>query len=111
MLIGELDRTKRRCTDGEAPSPTSTGRYDMRRAKITVRGAVVADSFAIADPDYLYAAKIVIEHYGRGAASHCAKRANHLLRIGDMDGNTVWRRILAAIEELQRGRREGEAAN
>ena len=65
----------------------------------------------IADPDYLYAAKIVIEHYGQGAASHCAKRANHLLRIGDMDGNTVWRRILAAIEELQRGRREGEAAN
>jgi len=90
---------------------TSNGRCDMRQTKITARGSVVVDSFAIADPDYLYAAKIVIEHYGQGAASHCAKRANHLLRIGDMDGNTVWRRILAAIEELQRGRREGEAAN
>jgi hypothetical protein len=83
----------------------------MLRAKITARGAVVVDSFAIADPDYLYAAKMVIEHYGRGTASHCAKRANHLLHIGDMDGNTVWLRILADIEELKRGRRENELLN
>jgi hypothetical protein len=27
------------------------------------------------------------------------------------DGSAVWRRILPAIEELQRGKREGEAVN
>ena len=83
----------------------------MRRKNGIAHGAVVSDIFAIADPDYLYAAKIVMDHYGRGAASHCAKRANHLLRTGDVDGCTVWRRILAAIEELRRGRREGEPVN
>jgi hypothetical protein len=62
----------------------------------------------IPDPDYLYAANLVIDHYGQGAAWHCAKRANHLLHVGDVDGSTVWRRIMLAIEELQRGPREGD---
>jgi hypothetical protein len=38
-------------------------------------------------------------------------RADLLLEEGDIDGSGVWRRILAAIEELQRGREEGEAVN
>jgi hypothetical protein len=40
---------------------------------------------------------------------HAAGRADELLDDGDIDGAAVWRRILAAIEELQRGRREDEA--
>lgn len=40
-----------------------------------------------------------------------AERANQLLDAGDMIGATIWRRILTAIEELKRGRREGEAVN
>jgi hypothetical protein len=63
----------------------------------------------IADPDYLHAATLVIDHYGQGAAWHCVKRAN--LHVGDVDGSTVWRRIGAAIEELQRGRRKGDSLN
>jgi hypothetical protein len=62
----------------------------------------------IADPDYLHAATLVIEHYGQGAARHCAKRANQLLHAGDVDGSMVWRGIAAAIEELQRGPRQGD---
>jgi hypothetical protein len=62
----------------------------------------------IADPDYLHAASLLIEQYGQGAAWHCAKRANRLLRAGDVDGSTIWRRIATAIEELQRGRRDGD---
>jgi hypothetical protein len=38
-------------------------------------------------------------------------RADELLQGGDIDGAMVWRRILAAVDELQRGRREGEAVN
>ncbi len=30
---------------------------------------------------------------------------------GSLDGAAVWRGILAAIEELRRGKREGEAIN
>ena len=38
-------------------------------------------------------------------------RADLLLEDGDTEGAAIWRRILAAIEELMRGRREGEAVN
>jgi hypothetical protein len=40
-----------------------------------------------------------------------AQRADVLLDEGDVDGAVIWRRILEAIEELQRGRREGERLN
>jgi hypothetical protein len=40
-----------------------------------------------------------------------AQRADELLNEGDVDGVVVWRRILEAIDELQRGRREGELLN
>jgi hypothetical protein len=33
------------------------------------------------------------------------------LSVGDMIGASTWRRILKAIEELGRGRREGEKLN
>jgi hypothetical protein len=35
-------------------------------------------------------------------------QADVLLDEGDIDGAVTWRRILEAIEELKRGRREGE---
>jgi len=41
------------------------------------------------------------------------RRSGHRISSsrGDVDGSAVWRRILAAIEELQRGPREDEAVN
>jgi hypothetical protein len=47
----------------------------------------------------------------RGGGTFAAGRADRLLDDGDVGGAAVWRRILAAIEELQRERREGEAIN
>jgi hypothetical protein len=39
-------------------------------------------------------------------------RTDELLDAGDLDGVAVWRRIIRAIEELQRKEpREGEAVN
>jgi hypothetical protein len=38
-----------------------------------------------------------------------AQRADEPLDEGDVDGAMVWRRILDAIDELRRGRREREA--
>jgi hypothetical protein len=40
-----------------------------------------------------------------------AGQAVRLLEEGDTGGAATWRRIVAAVEELQRGRRAGEALN
>jgi hypothetical protein len=45
------------------------------------------------------------------ATLRAAQRADKLLDEGDMDGVAVWRRIVKAIEELQRGRRQGEVVD
>jgi hypothetical protein len=65
----------------------------------------------IDDPDIYRAAKLVIDRQGAEAATFAASRVDQLLEEGDLDGSAVWRRILAAIEELQRGPREDEAVN
>jgi len=36
-----------------------------------------------------------------------ARRANDLEKGGDRSGAGIWRQIMTAIEELQRGRRRG----
>ena len=65
----------------------------------------------IDDPDIFQAAKLMIDQHGEEAAWFTSARADELLHGGDIDGAMVWRRILAAVDELQRGRREGEALN
>jgi len=66
---------------------------------------------AISEPDIFRAAKLLIDLYGKEATTHAAGRSDQLLGDGDVDGALVWRQILAAVEELQRGRREDEAVN
>ena len=61
--------------------------------------------------DIFRAAKLLIDQHGEDAALRAALRAGELLEEGDVDGSAVWRRILAAVEELRRGRREGESLN
>ena len=63
------------------------------------------------DPDIFRAAKLVIDQQGDDAPFHAAQRADDLLEGGDVDGAAIWVRILKAIEELRRGRREGEKLN
>ena len=43
----------------------------------------------------------LIKQYGADATIHAAMLADELLDLGDLDGLAVWKRILAAIEELQ----------
>jgi hypothetical protein len=63
------------------------------------------------DPDFYRAAKPLLDQHGADAGLRAAERADQLLDAGDMIGATTWRRILAAIEELRRGRGEGESVN
>ena len=63
------------------------------------------------DPDIFRAAKMLIDQHGEDAPIRAAQRADELADEGDLDGVAVWRQILEAIDELERGRREGEFLN
>ena len=53
-----------------------------------------------ANIDIYRTANELIKQHGDDAPIHAAMRADKLLDAGDMDGQAVWKRILAAVEEL-----------
>jgi len=66
----------------------------------------------ISDPDIWRAAQLVIKRHGADAPAFAAQRADELFTEGDYDGAAVWRRILHAVEELQRMKpKVGERVN
>jgi hypothetical protein len=65
----------------------------------------------IDDPDIFRAAKLLFDRHGDDAPVRAARRSDELQDAGDIQGAVLWRQILQAIEELRRGRREGEALN
>ncbi len=61
---------------------------------------------------FLWASAVLIREHGEDAALEAAQRADALLEKGDMEGAAVWRRVLKAVEEMQRTERvPGEAAH
>jgi hypothetical protein len=57
-------------------------------------------------------ADLLVKECGVEAVFRASQRADALLDQGDMDGFTVWLKIVKAIETLQRkGQPEGEALN
>ena len=48
---------------------------------------------------YLLAAELIKQH-GNDAPIHAAMRADELLDADDLDRQGVWKRILAAVDEL-----------
>ncbi len=66
----------------------------------------------IPDLDIYRFANVIIERYGKDAQTHSTKRASAMLDKGDLGAYAVWKRILRAIEELQRaGPKSGEAVH
>ena len=64
------------------------------------------------DLDIYRSAAVLIREHGAGAALEAAQRADAMLGRGDMEGCAVWKRIVTAVEELQRRERhEGESAH
>ena len=64
------------------------------------------------DLDIFRSASVLIREHGEAAALEAAQRADAMLEKGDMEGAAVWRRIVKAVEEIQRqNRRPGEAAH
>ena len=56
----------------------------------------------ISDIDIYRSAHVVVQTHDKDAAIEAAMRADEMLEKGDLDGYAVWRRILRAVEELQR---------
>lgn len=66
----------------------------------------------VADVDVWRAANLLVKQHGLDAVLVAAQRADDLLAQGDVEGQLVWKQIIAAIEELQRGTpSEGERVN
>ncbi len=62
--------------------------------------------------DIYRTANVLVKHYGEDAALEAAQRADAMLEKGAIDGQRVWKRVLAAVKEIQREEpREGEAVN
>ena len=59
--------------------------------------------------DIYRTANELIRLHGADAPIHAAMRADELLDAGDLDGQTVWKRILAAVDELLLEERPEEA--
>ena len=55
----------------------------------------------ISDLDIWRAAHLLIRQHGEDAELEAAKRADLMLERGDLDGQSLWRRIRRAIVELQ----------
>ncbi len=73
----------------------------------------MASTFQLtSDLDLYRTANVLVKHYGEDAALEAAQRADAMLEKGCLDGQRVWKRVLAAVKEIQREEpREGEAVN
>ena len=54
------------------------------------------------DLDIYRTANVLIREHGENAAPEAAQRADAMLKKGSLDGQRVWKRVLAAIKEIQR---------
>ncbi len=64
------------------------------------------------DLDIYRTANVRIREHGEDAALEAAQCADAMLEKGSPDGQRVWKRVLAAVKEIQRQEpREGEAVN
>ena len=52
--------------------------------------------------DIWRAADLLVKRHGDDAEITAAQRADERLAEGDLDGQMIWKRILAAVRELQR---------
>ena len=81
--------------------PVSKGRTHARSSL----GVLVMPTDTPSNIDIYQTANELIKQHGEDATIHAAMRADELLDAGDINGQAVWKQILAAIEELLSGDR------
>ena len=52
--------------------------------------------------DIYRSANVLVKRHGEDAPIYAATRADAMLNKGDLDGFSVWKRVLRAVAELQR---------
>jgi hypothetical protein len=62
------------------------------------------------DLDIYRTASVLIREHGEDAALEAAQRADAMLEEGYLDGQRVWKRVLAAVKAIQRQEPRGSAA-
>ena len=55
------------------------------------------------DIDVYRTANVLVELHGEDAPIQAAMKADALLEAGDVEGQAVWKRILAAVDARRRG--------
>jgi hypothetical protein len=63
------------------------------------------------DIDVWRSANQMIKRFGTDASVRAAMRADVLFDLGDIAGYRVWKRVVDAINELNRRTRDGDALN
>ncbi len=64
------------------------------------------------DLDIYRTASVLIRQHAEDATFEAAQRADGMLDKGYLGGQRIWKRVLAAVKEIQRQEpREGEAVN
>ena len=56
----------------------------------------------VSDVDIWRAARLLLDRHKDVAGLVAAQRADELLESGDIENSTIWKRIVAAIDEWQR---------
>ena len=59
------------------------------------------------DLDIYRTASVLIREYREDAALEAAQSADAMLEKGCLDGQKIWKRVLAAVKEIQREERRG----
>ena len=70
--------------------------------KASKSGGVAEIEAMIPYLDIYRSANALVKQHGQAAPIQAAMRADAMLDKGDLDGAAVWRRILGAVEEIQR---------
>jgi hypothetical protein len=65
---------------------------------------------ALKDQDIRLAARAILEVYGADAETTAAQRADKAVTQNDPQGETLWKRIAAAVHEMQNKAQVGEPA-
>ena len=62
--------------------------------------------------DIYRTANVLVKHCGEDAALEATQSADAMLERGYLNGQRIWKRVLAAVKEIQRQEpREGETVN
>jgi hypothetical protein len=74
------------------------------RVSPIIAAVAYGESSVTGEIDIWRSAKLLMHQHGADADLYASARIDTMIASGDPNGETVWRRVLAAIKELQRER-------